>query len=190
MNEAERFLRERLARKQAAQSTAPGSAHRSTGARPVYADEPPPWKGQGRPPFPEDSARPAGGPQRMATFREAWVGFWTQWTHHGRASRAEFWWITLFNMGLGYAMTFAYPFVWELEPNAADILSLFTGLYTLAAFGPSIGVQIRRLHDAGFSGWWWWLFFFPFFGWLFLLILYTLPSTPTPNRYGPVPWRT
>ena len=76
----------------------------------------------------------------------------------------------------------AYPFVWELEPNAADILSLFTGLYTLAAFGPSIGVQIRRLHDAGFSGWWWWLFFFPFFGWLFLLILYTLPSTPTPNR--------
>jgi uncharacterized membrane protein YhaH (DUF805 family) len=48
-------------------------------------------------------------------------------------------------------------------------------------------VAIRRLHDRDMSGWWLLLMLVPVIGSLALLVLYVLPGTPGPNRFGPDP---
>ena len=65
---------------------------------------------------------------------------------------------------------------------------LFYGIASLAFFIPSLCLQVRRLHDLGYSGWLWWLNFVPVGG-LVLFIFFLLPSEPRPNRYGPVPFQ-
>ena len=73
----------------------------------------------------------------------------------GRARRSEFWWFFLFNVLLGFALSFI-PF-----NHVSDIVSL-------ACFIPLLAVSTRRLHDTGHSGWW--LFFF-YLGFLLLVVV-------------------
>jgi uncharacterized membrane protein YhaH (DUF805 family) len=83
----------------------------------------------------------------------------------GRASRAEFWWFTLFFMiayfvlfGIGLAVSGrnpapANPSPFAIYTRMGGYLAVL-GIFWLALVVPSIAVQVRRLHDTDRSGWW------------------------------------
>ena len=60
-------------------------------------------------------------------------------------------------------------------------------LFYLAVLVPSITLAVRRLHDAGFSGWLVLLGLIPSVGGLILFVLALLPPSPNGARYDPVP---
>ena len=66
-------------------------------------------------------------------------------------------------------------------------IGLLSGIYTLAAIIPSIGVSIRRLHDIGRTGWWVLIGFVPLIGSIVLLVFALLDSQPGDNQYGANP---
>ena len=128
----------------------------------------------------------------------------------GRASRAEFWWFALVQVGI-IIVTLAVAWL------AGTIgWVLFWG-YMVATALPMLGVTTRRLHDTGRSGKWtllivaslaWSTFVAPTVGWLVrwesftwfwvllvggtlsivsylvIIILTALPSNAGPNKYG------
>ena len=80
----------------------------------------------------------------------------------GVASVAEFWWFYLFNLivaGVLYFLVFVLVIGTaasggdgETAGASTVVVLLILGLYGLAVLLPSLGVTIRRLHDAGYSG--------------------------------------
>jgi uncharacterized membrane protein YhaH (DUF805 family) len=70
-------------------------------------------------------------------------------------------------------------------------------VWSLAVFIPATAVSVRRLHDRDMSGWWYGglliASFIPiinmisWIGFLVLLVIFFLPGTEGPNRYGPDP---
>lgn len=91
-------------------------------------------------------------------------------TFSGRATRAEYWWWTLFNFIVSIVACFI-PFVgW---------------LLTLALFIPSLAVAWRRLHDIGKAGGWWFISLIPLVGTILLLVWNCTKSEPYDNRFGP-----
>ena len=62
----------------------------------------------------------------------------------GRARRKEFWMFILFNTIVTYALLFVGI---KLE------FPLLSSIYSFAVLLPYFGVLIRRMHDAGKSGW-------------------------------------
>ena len=91
----------------------------------------------------------------------------------GRASRAEYWWWTLF--------------VILVEAATSGLGDAVGGLVGAALVLPSIAVGVRRLHDTGRSGWWMLIAFVPFIGFIVLLVFFVLDSQPGSNEYGPNP---
>ena len=80
-------------------------------------------------------------------------------TFNGRAGLSEYWWFILFlTLGnlvfsgldsyLGTTAGFMY------QGNIEIKTSLFSGIFSLLTFIPSIAVAARRLHDVNKSGWW------------------------------------
>ncbi|MCL2304252.1 MAG: DUF805 domain-containing protein, partial [Planctomycetaceae bacterium] len=60
----------------------------------------------------------------------------------------------------------------------------------LLCFGliiPSLAVIVRRLHDAGYSGWMYFISLVPFVGGIILLVFLLQDSQPGRNQYGPNP---
>jgi uncharacterized membrane protein YhaH (DUF805 family) len=86
----------------------------------------------------------------------------------GCATRAEFWWWTLFNL----VGTIALGVV-------SDKLSV---AFTLATALPYLAVTARRLHDTDRSGWLQLLGFIPVIGWI-LLIVWCAQEGKHPNRF-------
>lgn len=76
------------------------------------------------------------------------------------------------------ALFFAGSTAISVQLCLSDNLLIFP--YALAVLLPTFTVGVRRLQDAGFSGW---LFFCPFFGVLAALV----KGAPGPNRYGEPP---
>jgi uncharacterized membrane protein YhaH (DUF805 family) len=66
-------------------------------------------------------------------------------------------------------------------------IGVLSSLYTLATIIPSLAVQVRRLHDIGWSGWLVLLNFVPFANIVILLILLFKEGQPGANQYGPNP---
>lgn len=95
----------------------------------------------------------------------------------GRSSRSEFWLFFLF-----YLIMTAIPVG---IANKLDVMWLaifgFVAVYVLLI--PFITAGIRRLHDTGRSGAWFLLL--PTFLFFIVLILWTEPSQPHANRFGP-----
>lgn len=56
------------------------------------------------------------------------------------------------------------------------ISSTISYIFSLVVLLPSLGILVRRLHDAGFSGWFALLLLVPFVGWIAVVILACLPS--------------
>ena len=124
----------------------------------------------------------------------------------GRSRRMEYWMFALLNvivmfviMMLMFAGGFSMSALQGGAPPEAPGVLFWVGaclmaIYVLAIIVPSIAVVIRRLHDRDMSGWWYLGFIvlsmIPVVGFLAsiaMLVLFCLPGTPGPNRFGPDP---
>ena len=112
----------------------------------------------------------------------------------GRAPRSEYWWFYLFEILAFVALVsvdiwflFQTPEILE-NPVLFDPFSLFTLYYMILSFIPRLAVTVRRLHDAGMSGFMVLTMFIPVVGWLVLMVLMMMPSDANDNIHGP-PWR-
>lgn len=114
-------------------------------------------------------------------------------TISGRASRAEYWWFTLF-MYLVYIVIYTLLAVMMIYLYLGSGAQMFAALLVIGLMGiisillivPSICVTVRRLHDIGRSGWWILLSFVPIVR--FVILVFTLmPSQPTANEYDENP---
>lgn len=110
-------------------------------------------------------------------------------TFDGRASRGEFWWWALANAlvvavlyGLGLGLGFATARGDQIGVAGIPFLILLL-VWALATIIPNIAVTIRRLHDAGYSGWFY-LFNIVGLG-IVVTILCILPTSPNAAQYGP-----
>jgi uncharacterized membrane protein YhaH (DUF805 family) len=56
-------------------------------------------------------------------------------------------------------------------------------------FLPNLAVTVRRLHDAGHSGWWVLINLLPLIGFIVLLVFTVMDSKP-PNQWGDAPDRS
>ena len=130
-------------------------------------------------------------------------------TFQGRASRSEFWWWYLFTSIVSFIVFIpVIPWYTELlnssiseggvvEMPALSGLATFglilSTIWSLAILIPTIAVGARRLHDTDKSAWLLLLWFLSCcfgIGAIILIILWILPSTPGPNRYGEGPARS
>ncbi|MBA7561377.1 Inner membrane protein YhaI [subsurface metagenome] len=102
----------------------------------------------------------------------------------GRAGRKEYWYFVLFNLIIGWALSFIESFVGIAPELNFSILSL---IYSLAVLLPGLGVAIRRLHDIGRSGWWLFIGLIPFAGAIVILVFTATGSQIGTNEYGPSP---
>lgn len=118
----------------------------------------------------------------------------------GRASRAEFWWWSLFQFLIAAAfdsmivpqqlndlsVTLATGTI--PPPDAAHAtVQLISTLFSVILFLPGAAVAVRRLHDIGKSGWWYFYGLIPIAGWLAMLIWCCRHGTRGANRFGPDP---
>ncbi|AUP79151.1 DUF805 domain-containing protein [Flavivirga eckloniae] len=95
-------------------------------------------------------------------------------TFTGRARRKEYWMFFLFNIIISYGIMFIAI---GLEMPSLSILS---SIYSLAVLIPGIAVGVRRMHDAGKSGW---FLLIPIYN----LILACTDSEAGSNKWGPNP---
>jgi uncharacterized membrane protein YhaH (DUF805 family) len=109
----------------------------------------------------------------------------------GRAGRSEYWWYFLLYLVvfsicgfLDGAMVVALA---EQQGEAAiTSLGIFDFKTVIAAvflMPPMISLTVRRLHDAGFSGFWILIYLVPLGGFA-LLVLHALPSTGRTTAHG------
>ena len=112
------------------------------------------------------------------------------WNGEGRAQRSEYWW-----GGMAYSFCFGIvlfiltiPLLFIVDPASSDTdFVLFLLLFTAVIFTlyiPILSQTIRRLHDAGYSGWFIALGLIPYVGGIILFVLCVLPTQPHPNKYG------
>ncbi|MDN5762886.1 MAG: DUF805 domain-containing protein, partial [Microlunatus sp.] len=111
-------------------------------------------------------------------------------TFSGRASRSEFWWWTLANAIIGFVLylaTLILGFATSSGQNdfgAAGIpFLILLIIWGLAVIIPNIAITIRRLHDAGYSGWFY-LFNVVGLG-IVTLVLCAMQTSPNAAQYGP-----
>lgn len=128
-----------------------------------------------------------------ATFGQAVSRFYGRYsTFSGRASRSEYWWVSLYFgivMAIG-AVVAGVSAAAATVPGAAAEPSPFTTLvlvvlffFLAASFVPSLALNARRLHDAGFSGWLQLVCLIPSVGSLVMMALALLPSSAEGARY-------
>ncbi|MFE3797256.1 DUF805 domain-containing protein [Nocardia tengchongensis] len=108
-------------------------------------------------------------------------------TFSGRARRSEFWWFTLFHLLIFIGMPVLNVALTASDSTGTSPLGVVHGLLELALILPSLAVQVRRLHDAEFSGWWLLIAFIPFVGALTLFVFSVMDGTHGPNKYGSDP---
>lgn len=105
----------------------------------------------------------------------------------GRASRSEYWWITLFNYlvlcGILGLIFLAKEVAGEDGFNAVMVVYVLLFLFAII---PGAAVTVRRFHDTGRSGWWCLICFIPYVGALILLFMMALESDRD-NKWGPGP---
>ncbi|MDE6787482.1 MAG: DUF805 domain-containing protein, partial [Muribaculaceae bacterium] len=66
-------------------------------------------------------------------------------------------------------------------------MSIASSVVGLALILPNLGLDVRRLHDIGKSGWWIFISLVPIVGWILLLVWDCKDSQMETNEYGPVP---
>jgi uncharacterized membrane protein YhaH (DUF805 family) len=112
------------------------------------------------------------------TFSEAVSdGFSKYATFRGRSSRPAYWWWVLFGIIIAIA---AAVLDWILGTW------VFYAIVVIALLLPNLAVTVRRLHDAGHSGWWVLIGLLPLIGFIILLI-FTLQGSDAPNQWGSGP---
>ena len=102
-------------------------------------------------------------------------GFSKYVTFSGRSSRSAYWWWYLFGV-----LVLVVSLAIDYALGAGGILYV---LVALAMLLPNLAVLVRRLHDAGHSGWWLLIGLLPLIGAIVLLV-FTLQGSDQPNQWG------
>ncbi|MFK7803229.1 MAG: DUF805 domain-containing protein [Anaerolineae bacterium] len=102
----------------------------------------------------------------------------------GRARRTEYWTFTMFNFGISIVLGIIDFLVLGAGESGFSILST---LYMLAVLIPGVAVSVRRLHDAGYSGWYLLCAFIPLVGAFIVLYFMVSDSETGHNSWGPNP---
>jgi uncharacterized membrane protein YhaH (DUF805 family) len=100
----------------------------------------------------------------------------------GRSGRPEFWWFMLWNLVITVVV-----YLVGIAVLGSARGGLLADLYGLLVLLPSLGVEIRRLHDTNRTGWWVLLAVIPIVGAIVLIVFFALAGTAGPNRYGAEP---
>lgn len=105
---------------------------------------------------------------------------------YGRSSRSEFWWYALFLYIIGGVLGWFGGFSMRggIEQTWLGILfEIFSGVLAASL----ICASIRRLHDAGKSGWNVCWYFLPLIGLIIVIVMLCQPSVPGDDKYGRQP---
>jgi uncharacterized membrane protein YhaH (DUF805 family) len=151
-------------------------------------------------PYSADTAQSPSPPLELPHYGIGFVdaikrGFKKYAKFAGRASRSEYWWWALFSF-IVYLVLLVPTYVLGITtssdggrtPGAAAIpLIILLVVFYLLMIVPTLAVTVRRLHDAGYSGWLALLMLVPYLGGLIILIFAVLPSSPAGAKYDPVP---
>jgi uncharacterized membrane protein YhaH (DUF805 family) len=139
----------------------------------MIADASPGRRGARRP-----ITRPPAEEESAVSFTEAVAqAFSKYFVFGGRASRPAYWWFALFQI---------------LATLAASVIDVALDTYVtylivaVVLFIPGLSVLVRRLHDAGHSGWWVLILFLPLIG-LIVMLVFTLQASDAPNQWGAGP---
>src|SRR3954451_7172980 len=108
-------------------------------------------------------------------------GFRQYATFSGRSSRSAYWWFYLFAVLVIIAAVIADE---ALRTGGVIYLLVLLGLFL-----PNLAVTVRRLHDAGHSGWWLLINIVPIIGFIVLLV-FTVTDSKPPNKWGDAPDRS
>jgi len=149
-------------------------------------------------PYPAGTAQPSPPPLDLPHYGIGFVdavkrGFKKYATFTGRASRGEYWWWFLFTF-TGYLVLGLLAFAVGTATSrdggrTPGLLALpLIILFAVFLFGiliPTLAVTVRRLHDAGYSGWLALLLLIPYLGSLIMMIFALLPSSPAGVKYDP-----
>ncbi|OXB01108.1 hypothetical protein B0A75_05950 [Flavobacterium oncorhynchi] len=103
----------------------------------------------------------------------------------GRARRSEYWYYTLASVIISIILSTLDNFA-GLTFGLADS-GILSSIYSLLVFLPGLGVMVRRLHDAGKSGWFILVVLIPLAGVIWLLIVLCTEGNSGVNAYGPDP---
>lgn len=126
---------------------------------------------------------------------DLWSYFWRGLTENyfnfsGRARRKEYWGYCLFwtialivVVGVGLFFDDAMGDLDELPAATVGLC----GAFVLATIPPWIGLNVRRLHDIGLTGWLFLAVLIPTIGWLIILVFALIPTQARENQWGPVP---
>jgi len=117
----------------------------------------------------------------MTFFQAVSICFKKYATFAGRATRAEFWYWSLFSWLLSL-IALAIDTSFSKDVGQGGGSQIVSTIVALATFLPSLSVTIRRLHDVKRSGWW---FLVAFTGIGLILLLYwaVVPSRNEGNKY-------
>ncbi|AZO01274.1 DUF805 domain-containing protein [Mesorhizobium sp. M9A.F.Ca.ET.002.03.1.2] len=124
-----------------------------------------------------------------------WDYFWralieNYFNFAGRARRKEYWGYCLFWTVALIAVVGIGLFIDDAMGNFDELPAVTVGLcgtFVLATIPPWIGLNVRRLHDIGLTGWLFLVVFIPTIGWLIILVFALVPTQARENQWGPVP---
>lgn len=135
-------------------------------------------------------------PAETFTMKSAYKSMFKKYAKfNGRSRRSEYWYATLANSLIIFAM---YLLIGIIAVANGDYMSdgaaIFLSLIALAVFGysfavmiPGLAMAVRRLHDTGRSGWFMLLSLIPYIGGIILFVFMVQDSQPGANQYGTNP---
>ncbi len=107
-------------------------------------------------------------------------------TFEGRASRSEWWYFSLINIGINILMQIIFSLLIHNGITGALLLKLLE-IFNLVMLIPSITVTIRRLHDVNKNVRSFLLLLIPLVGPIWFLVLMAKDSDSGQNQYGANP---
>ena len=102
--------------------------------------------------------------------------FWEIFNYSGHLGRKKYWIGMLEVFFISVFIGFIFGITADSYVGLSTFSTIILVLYCLFAVLCSISATVRRLHDAGKSGWWYFISFVPLVGQIWLLVLLVQPS--------------